>query len=72
MSALSNARAAQRRIKIPNPLKAADKIWDAAAGPTQWPKNPPLNPPTPVTYLAGTPRPRKRGAAGYSKGGGPD
>jgi hypothetical protein len=44
--------------RIPNPLKAADDIWKKAAGPTRWPKNPPLNPKEPPIRLA-TGKPKK-------------
>lgn len=64
----ANIRAAQRKIKIPNPLKAADDVWKAAGGKTQWPKDPSMHPPTPTTVIAGSRRPKRRGAAGYSKG----
>jgi hypothetical protein len=67
MSSPGNLRAARRKIHIPNPLDAVDKVWKAAAGPTNMPGQP-KDPKTPVTYLAGTKRPRKRGAAGYNKG----
>jgi hypothetical protein len=68
MSLPGNLRAARRRIHVPNPLKAADDVWKAAAGPTAWPKNPPLNPHEPPIVLAGTKPRRRRGAAGYDKG----
>jgi len=64
-----NLRAARRRIHIPNPFDAAHDVWKAAAGPTDMPGQP-KDPPVRKLYIAGTkrPRPRKRGAAGYSKG----
>lgn len=43
----------RRNYKIPNPLKAADDVWKKAAGPTNMPRQP-KDPPTPVSYLAGT------------------
>jgi hypothetical protein len=63
----ANIRAARR--KIPNPLEAADKVWKAAAGPTNWgPTSVNYDKGQPPIQLAGT-RPRKRrGAAGYDKG----
>ena len=61
----ANVRAARRRI--PNPLKAIDNVWKAAAGP-----NPPTprvsTGPTPTTVIAGTPS--NGGARRYRKGRG--
>lgn len=69
MSAASNYAAAQRRIKIPNPLQKVDEVWKAAAGPTQTTPNPSMARYSgPPIQLAGTRPKRRRGAAGYSKG----
>jgi len=71
MSLTGNLRAAKR--KIPNPLKAADDVWNAAGGKIDWgPTSVNYDKNQPPIYLAGTKRPRKRGAAGYSKGGAAD
>jgi hypothetical protein len=56
-----------QKIKIPNPLKAADKIWGAAAGPTNWPKNPPMGDAGPPIRIAGTKRKRVKGRKPYER-----
>lgn len=54
------------KIRIPNPLGAADDVWKQAAGPTMWPGKPPSAEGPPI-QIAGTRRKRPKGRKPYER-----